>query len=325
MTHWTKIALFAMLLPLHLWGQESGSVFNFLKLPTSAHGTALGGQNITLCEDDASLIFQNPALLSNVSNNSLNLNFMTYMRGSKTGSAAFVRQAGERGTWGTGAQFVGYGKMKETLVTGETLGEYNAIDMALSGMYAYNFSDRWSGGATGKLIYSKYASFTSCAMAVDLGLNYYDEDNNLSLSAVAANMGGQLKAFGDNHERLPFNLMAGFSKRMAHAPFRFTLTMVDLTRWSGKYYYHSGKAPKGGRILMNHLNLGIDIVPSKQFYLAAGYCFRRAYEMKAAGSSHAAGLSVGAGLNVKRIKFGVTFAKYHVSTPTLAFSAGYNL
>lgn len=317
--------LFLFTLLLSARGQESGSVFNFLKLPTSAHSIALGGQNISLIEDDASLIFQNPSLLSSVSDNSINLNFMTYMKGSKTGSVSFARIAGERGTWGAGIQFAGYGAMKETLATGEIIGDFHSRDIAFNGMYSYNLSDRWAGGTTGKIIYSKYAEYTSCALAVDLGLNYYNEEQELSFSAVAANLGGQVKAFGNTHERLPFDLQLGLSKTMAHAPIRFSVTMADLTRWNSKYYYSTGKAPKGGRIFMNHFNLGIDIIPSSQFYLAAGFNFRRAYEMKAAGSSHAAGLSFGAGINIKKIKFGLAYAKYHVSAPTLAFSASYNL
>ena len=314
-----------MLLCQSARGQESTSVFNFLNLPTSAHTTALGGRNISLIEDDASLIFQNPALLASVSDNSLNLNFMTYMRGSKTGSASFSRIAGERGTWGVGVQFVGYGNMKETLETGEELGDVRALDMAISGMYSYSLSERWVGAATGKIIYSKYADYTSCGLAVDLGLNYYDEEHDFSVSAVAANLGGQVKAFGEDHERLPFNLQLGFTKSLGHAPIRFSVTMIDISRWSSKYYYHVSKKPKGGSILMNHFCVGVDIIPTKQFYVAAGFNFRRAYEMKAAGSSHAAGLSAGAGLNIKKFKLGLAYAKYHVSAPTLSVSLSYSL
>jgi len=319
------ILSFVMLLCQSARGQESTSVFNFLNLPTSAHTTALGGRNISLIEDDASLIFQNPALLASVSNNSLNLNFMTYMRGSKTGSASFSRIAGERGTWGVGVQFVGYGNMKETLETGEELGDVRALDMAISGMYSYSLSERWVGAATGKIIYSKYADYTSCGLAVDLGLNYYDEEHDFSVSAVAANLGGQVKAFGEDHERLPFNLQLGFTKSLGHAPIRFSVTMVDISRWSSKYYYHVSKKPKGGSILMNHFCVGVDIIPTKQFYVAAGFNFRRAYEMKAVGSSHAAGLSAGAGLNIKKFKLGLAYAKYHVSAPTLSVSLSYSL
>lgn len=308
-----------------LWGQESSSVFSFLELPTSAHTVALGGKNISTIEDDASLIFQNPALLGSVSNNTMNLNFMTYMRGSKTGSASFVRTQGERGTWGAGIQFLGYGSMQETNAAGEVLGDMHAIDMAFNGMYSYMLSERWAGGATGKMIYSKYADYSSVALAVDLGLNYYDDENDFSFSVVAANMGGQVKAFSDDHEHLPFDLQVGFSKSLGHAPIRFTVAMNNLTRWGSKYFYHVSKKPKGGNVLMNHFDVGVDIIPIQQFYIAAGYNFRRAYEMKAAGGSHGAGLSFGAGINIKKFKFGLAYAKYHVSAPTLAFSANYSL
>lgn len=308
-----------------LHAQQQTSVFNFLTLPASSHAVALGGRNISVVDDDASLAFQNPALLANVSNNAMNVNFMTYMRGTKAGSASFTRLQGERGTWGVNAQFVGYGSMAETDVEGAEMGQMKPLDMCLSGLYTYNLSDRWAGGVAGKFIYSKYGSYSSVGLAVDLGLNYYDEEHNFSLSAVAANLGGQVKAFGDDHERLPFNLQVGFTKGIAHAPIRISLAVTDLTRWRSRDFYFPDKPSSGGRIFMSHFNIGVEVVPSKTFYIGAGFNFRRAYEMKAAGGSHAAGLTCGAGLNIKHFKIGLAYAKYHVSAPSLALSVGYHL
>lgn len=305
--------------------QESTSVFNFLNLTSSSHANALGGKNISLVENDASLVLQNPALLSSVDDNSLSLNFLTYMKGSKMGSASFVKTTGERGTWGVSTQFVGYGSMKETLETGEIVGDMRALDMAIGGMYSYSFNDFLVGGVTGKFIYSKYGTYSSVALGVDLAINYYDEEGDFSTSFVAANLGGQVKAFGDTHERLPFNLQWGFTKGVAHAPLRISVTLTDLTRWSKNYYYSPSKEPGFGRILMNHFNIGAEITPSERFYIALGYNFRRAAELKAAGSSHMAGLTCGAGLSLKKFKLGIAYAKYHVSAPSLSFSFGYSL
>ena len=58
--------------------------------PVSAHVAALGGDNISLIADDASLVFHNPALINDVSDRSIGLNFMTYMEGAKTASAALL-------------------------------------------------------------------------------------------------------------------------------------------------------------------------------------------------------------------------------------------
>lgn len=304
--------------------QESTSVFNFLSLPYSAHVTGLGGHNISLIEDDITLVAQNPSLLSSVSSKTVGFNFLTFMKGSKAGSVAYAQTVGERGTWGVNTQFVGYGSMNETLPTGEVIGKMHAQDICINGSYAYLLGERWSGGATGKIIYSHYGEFSSCALAVDLGVNYFLEEQGFSLSAAARNIGGQVKAFGDHHERLPFDLEAGFTKELGHAPISISVTLADLTRWSKDDYYSTDGKISNGRILTNHFNLGVDIKPARFLYLAAAYNFRRAYEMKAAGSSHAAGLSFGAGVYLKKFSAGIGYAKYHVGAPTLSFNIAYN-
>ena len=309
---------------MRLQAQESNSVFSFLNLPTSAHVVGLGGRNISVADDDISMGFHNPALLAGVSDRTVGLNFFTYMKGSNAGSAAYAQAHGERGTWGVSAQFVGYGSMTETTASGEVLGEMNALDMALGGSYCYLLGGNWSGGVTGRFIYSHYGEFTSCALAVDLGLNYYKKENDLSFSAVARQIGGQLKAFGDRHERLPFGLELGLTKGLGHAPIRFSVTLSDLTRWKSDYYYSAGKKISAGRILTNHFCVGVDILPVSFLHISAGYDFRRAYEMKAAGSSHGAGLSVGAGVKVRRFNISLAYAKYHVGAPTFSTSLAYS-
>lgn len=321
----TGCLIIAILCPLISWAQDASTVFNFLKQPASAHTTALGGKAISLIEDDASLIFMNPALSSSVSDNTINLNFMTYMQGSKNGSASYIRTAGERNTWGVMAQFCNYGNIKETNEEGIESGTLSSLDMMLGGVYSYLFNDYWAGGVTGKFIYSGLADYQSLGLAVDLGLNYYNEDADFSFSTVASNVGGQVKTYHDRFERIPFDLSVGFTKGMTHAPVRITVTMNDLTRWNYKYYYNPEGEEKFSTMLLNHFSLGVDILPSKSFYLSAGYNFRRAAEMKEAGKSHGAGLSFGGGLMLQRFKMGVAYAQYHVSTPTLVFNLSYQL
>lgn len=304
--------------------QESSSVFNFLNLPVSSHSTTLGGKNISLVEDDISLALQNPALLTGVSDKTIGFSFMTYMQGCNTGAAAYSQQVGKHGNWGVHARFVGYGSTKETLVSGEIVGEFKPLDLCIAGQYSHLLSERWAGGVTAKFIYSHYGPYTSCALATDLGLNYFDEDLDFSFSIAARNLGGQVKSFGNTRDHLPADLEIGFSKSLGHAPIRISLTMVDLTRWTSNDYFTTGKKVKGGSIFMNHFVLGAEYLISSNYYIGLGFNFRRSYEMNAAGSSHAAGLSFGGGVNLKRLKFGIAYAKYHVSAPTLAFTVAYN-
>lgn len=308
-------ALIAILSTLAVKAQESQEVYSFLRLPVSAHAAALGGDNITIDDDDPTVIFHNPALISNVADKSINLNFMTYMEGAKTASASFVKAWGERATWGVSAQYMDYGSMKEMSIDNIELGKFSAKDIALAGSFAYLLSDRWSGGITLRFISSSIASYNSLGIATDLGLNYYDEERGWSLSAVAKNLGGQVKAYQEDFEKIPLDLQVGVSKRLEAAPLRFSATLSRLNRWDTSF--------------MQHVALGADVFIGENIYIGAGYNFRRRDEMKISdsegSSSHGAGLSVGAGLMLKRFKLNVAYAKYHVSASSLLINATYSL
>lgn len=301
-------------------------MFNFLNLPTSSRALALGGKNISVIDDDASLIFQNPALMSSVSDKTLNFNFLTYMKGSNTGSVSYVQAQGERGTWGVMAQFLGYGKAQETDEWGNVLGEMSMLDMNLAFGYSYLLGDRWVGGVTGKFLYSTYSGYSSIALAVDLGINYLDSDHDFSASIVAANLGGQVSAFGETSESLPMDLQLGVSKGLGSFPARLHLTLFDMFHWNKKYYYYSANGKVSGlQVLLNHINLGADLSLLRgKVWIGLGYNFRRGMEMKAGGSSHAAGLTVGAGINIKKIKVGVAYGNYHAGAPTISATVAYS-
>ena len=329
-----NIKIFSLLLavlPATALAQEYASAFNTLRLPASSHAAALGGQNVTLIEDEPTAGWYNPALYANVSDLSAGLNFMTYAAGSTWMGAHFVKAFGERHTMAVGAQYMNYGKMDETDEAGNTLGQFSAKDIVIGAGYSYLLSDRWTGGANLKMMVSNLADYTALAAAVDVGVNYYDDENDLSVSASLQNIGTQLKAYHDGQRtHLPFTLALGFSKGMAHLPVRFHVTMTDVTRWKSSYYVLPENKDKDksdkvgfGKIALNHFVLGLDILPTDYLYLSVGYNFRRAYEIKASGSSHLAGLSAGAGVNVKHFKFGVSYAKYHQASNSIMANVGY--
>lgn len=329
-----NIKIFSLLLavlPATALAQEYASAFNTLRLPASSHAAALGGQNVTLIEDSPAAGWYNPALYANVSDLSVGLDFMTYAASSTWMGAHFVKAFGERHTMAIGAQYMNYGKMDETDEAGNTLGQFSAKDIVIGVGYSYLLSDRWTGGANLKMMVSNLADYTALAAAVDVGVNYYDEDNDLSVSASLQNIGTQLKAYHDGQRtHLPFTLALGFSKGMAHLPVRFHITMTDVTRWKSSYYVmpetkDENKSSKVsfGKKALNHFVVGLDILPTNYLYLSVGYNFRRAYELKASGSSHWAGLSAGAGVNVKSFKFGVSYAKYHQASNSIMANVGY--
>ena len=309
------VVISVLLSVVRMQAQESQEVYSFLRLPVSAHVAALGGDNITLTDDDATLIFHNPALISGVTDKSINLNFMTYMEGSKTASASFVKAYKERATWGVAAQYMDYGTMKQTTVDNVETGDFSARDIALAGTFTYLLSDRISGGVTGRFISSHIASYNSAAVAIDMGVNYQDSERGWSLSAVAKNLGGQIKAYEDDFERIPLDLQLGVTKRLIGSPLRLSATLSRLNNWD--------------QGLIKHVAVGADLLLGENIYVAAGYNFRRASEMKIADSegesNHGAGLSLGAGLLLQRFKLHLAYAKYHVSASWLLINVSYSL
>ena len=307
------ISLFAMV----AGAQESQTAYNFLRLPVSAHEAALGGENVTIYDDDLSLIFSNPALLTNVSDKTIGLNYMNYMAGVNTGSAAFNRVVGDKAAWAVSGQLMSYGTMREVDANNVQTGEFSAKDIALGGYFSYLLTERLTGGITAKFIYSAIADYHSMAVGVDLGLNYFDEVHEWSASIVAKNLGGQVKAFDDVYDRMPFDLQAGVTKRLQHTPLRFSLTLHDLGHWDYKF--------------IQHVAVGADVLLSPQIWLAVGYNFRRAHQMSILSSldkeegNHGAGLTLGAGLSLQRFKLGVAYGKYHVSSSSILINAAYTL
>lgn len=311
----TSFIIILTIMAIAARAQDSRTGYNFLKLPVSAHAAALGGDNISIIEDDESMIFNNPALLSSVSDKTINLNYMNYISGANTASAAFNRIIKERASVAASAQFIDYGKMKEVDENNVQTGEFSAKDISIAGYFSYMLTDRIAGGITAKFVTSYIGDYNSIAMGVDLGLNYYDPDKEWSVSLVAKNLGGQMKAYDDQYDRMPIDVQLGASKRFAHMPFRISATLVDLNHLDYKF--------------INHLVAGADIIISPTIWVGIGYNFRRANEMKITetdgSSSHGAGLSFGAGINLERFKLNLAYGKYHVSSSSILINLAYSL
>lgn len=305
--------LFLGLFSTILQAQDSQTEYNFLRLPISAHAAALGGDNITIIEDDPSLMFSNPALAASVSDMTVGLSYMNYMKGANYMGASFTKAMNDKATLAGGIQYMNYGKMKEVDENNVQLGEFNASEIAVEAIFSYELAKNLVGGITGKFITSYIGSYNSIAVGVDLGLNWYDPEREWSVSAVAKNLGGQVKAYDDNFGKMPFDLQLGVSKTFAALPVRVSATLVDLTHFNYRF--------------INHLNLGAEVLLSESLWIGGGYNFRRANDMKIGvgddESSHGAGFSFGGGINLERFKLNLSYGKYHAASSSIMVNLAY--
>ena len=308
------LTLISTLFTCMLWAQESQTEYNFLRLPVSAHAAALGGDNITIIEDDPALMFSNPALASSVSDKTIGLSYMNYMSGANYMGASYTKALGEKGTIAGGVQYMNYGKMKEYDQNNTQIGTFNASEIAIEGIFSYELAHNLVGGITAKFINSYIGNYSSMAVGVDLGLNWFEPDYQWSVSVVAKNLGGQIKAYEENYGKMPMDVQVGVSKTFAALPVRLSATLIDLTHYDYRF--------------INHLNLGADILVSDNIWVGGGYNFRRADEMTIGtnedSSAHGAGFSVGGGINLERFKLNLAYGKYHAASSSVLVNLAYS-
>lgn len=321
-----------LILALTVEAQTGSSAYSFLELPTSSHAYALGGTNITLIDDDIMLTDQNPALLGAEIETTLGFNYMLYMGTSNFAGARFGKAAGERGAWSAGMRYLDYGSIQGYGEDGTPTGSFRPQDLLFEGTYSHDFTDRLRGGINIKMAYSHYEQYSAFALAADLGMNYYNEEKDLSLSIVLKNMGGQLKRFDQDYDRLPFDIQLGYMQGLGSSPFSLSITAVHLNKWNLPYYTHDKNDPEQQQVLKSnfvsnlfrHLIFGLQYSPNEKFYIALGYNYKTRTDMSIYHRNFLSGFSAGFGLNVKSFGIGVAYAMPHKSASSLLINLSCN-
>ncbi len=225
-----------LILSVHvIFGQLGGlNTFEFLNLPASARIAALGGNLITVRDDDANLAFANPGLLNPEMHGSIAFNHSFHLGGIQHGSFNYSFYAPKlASTFHGGIQYVSYGDFDETTASGQIIGTFDAAEYALTLGTGKEVDERLTLGANLKLITSNLAVYNSLGIAADLAAVYYDTAANLTASIVMRNIGTQLSTYRDgNREPLPFEIQVGLSKRLKYLPFRFSIIYHHADRWN---------------------------------------------------------------------------------------------
>lgn len=305
--------------------QNTSSAYDFLDISTSTHAYALGGSNVALVDPDVTLVDQNPALLGPEVDNQIAFNYMHYMGSGNFAGLRYGMGAGERGAWALGLRYLNYGSIQGYEPDGTMTGKFSPSDLVVEGTYCHDFNDRLRGGMNLKMIYSSYEQYTAFAMAVDLGINYYNEEKDLSLSAVITNAGGQLKRFDKEYARLPFDIRLGYMQTLGSSPFQLSINANHLTKWKLPYYGHDKNDPDKQQELKSsffsnlfrHLVFGLQYSPSEKFYIGLGYNYKMRTDMATYQRNFLSGFTVGAGLRVKSFGVGVSYAMPHKSASSL--------
>lgn len=304
----------------------SSPAYSFMNITSSSRIYGLGGINLTVVDpNDVMTTDQNPALLGPEFGSQIAVSYMHWLGTSNFAALRACHRAGDHGAWSAAIRYFGYGKQAFTESDGTITGEFSPSDISFEGSYSHDLTDRLRGGFTIKAAYSHYGEYTAVALATDLGLSYYDQENDFSVSAVVANLGGQIKRFDNAYDRLPIDVRAGISKRLGESPIKLSVTAWNLTKWRLPYYDNGDGSEDSepvikdsfGSNLMRHLVFAADITPSERFSLSIGYNNKIRTDMATYSRNILSGFSLGAGFNVNSFGIGVALAQPHTGATTL--------
>ena len=164
---------------------------------------------------------------------------------------------------------------------------------------------------------------------MDAGLSYYNSEKGFSFGFALKNIGLQIKPYEDDRQKMPWDIQAGVTQKMAHAPIRFSLTAQYLNRWKFDTVDNTVVDYEGDsffKSLAKHLIIGVDFVPSDNFWLGVGFNPKTKMDMKLQGGGGGlSGFSAGAGVKIKMFDVGCSVAKYHPSAMSLMISVSMTL
>ncbi len=312
--------------------------YQFLELTNSARIAALGGSQIALSDStDLNLPYNNPASLHKSMEDKVLVNYVNYMADINYGYASYSKSFDSIGNFALGIHYINYGKFLEATEFGELTGnEFKAAEYAFHLFYSNHYK-RVNYGVALKPILSVFESYQSFGLAADFGVSIASKSKYTNVSLVARNVGSQITTYYEdgNYEKIPLNVQAGISRRLKHAPINLALNMQYLNRWdlgtpdpensSDDELDFFQREESFGKQIMRHIVLGVEILPSENFVIRAGYNYQRRQELKFSERPGMVGFSAGFGLKIKRFHLDYAISQYHLAGSSNLFSLAINL
>lgn len=315
--------------------QRAGEyTYDFLNLTNSARVGALGGNQVGMDVNDLNFVFHNPAALNPHISQQATFNFVPYVSDIRYGYAGYAHHFDQLGTFSLGIHNINYGAFDRTDEQGNINGTFSAAEYAIHLAYSKVLSPKLTAGVAVKPIISNFENYNSTGLTADIGLMYKSADSLFTAGITLKNFGAQLTTYNDVYESVPTDLQIGISKKLRHAPFRFSVTAQHLLDWDTKYEVKDGNdevVDDGGNDangfdqLMRHMVLGVEFLPAKNFHVGFGYNHRRRQELGIESKMSTTGFSWGFGFRVYKFHFAYGSARYHLAGSSNHFSISTNL
>ena len=284
------------------------SAFKFLNIQTDAHGAALGG--LAAQASGANALFWNPAGIAGSEGIGVSAGMTQWLVETQVMNAGLVMPM-MGGTIGLSLVSVDYGDIMKSGWAGTTefvfepnQGSFTATDMSLQASYGKSLSDKFSLGATAKMISQNIDNVSISGLAFDIGTQFNTGYRGISMGAVVSNFGPDVDSQADadaSYEEFP-----GMS-----LPMTFSFGVV-------------GEAIPG-------LNAGLNVL--KQADMAQEFIFNGEYSVAGLASlrlsynisNEQQPMSFGVGLGMAGVTANVAISTPQHFDPVMRFGIGYAL
>ncbi|MEO0338213.1 MAG: type IX secretion system protein PorQ [Bacteroidota bacterium] len=306
-------------------------VYKFLDISNSARLSGLGGNLITVMDDDIHLASKNPSALNEQMHQQIGFSHSFLFEGVGNSYVGYGHHVDK---WNTtlhaGLQYINYGEFERTNEFFQSEGTFQASEFAFTVGAGRQIDERLHLGTNVKVISSQFDIYQSFGVAADAALFYQDTARNFTASLVFKNMGTQLSTYEEGtNEPLPFEIQFGISKRLRYLPFRFSVIYEHLQSWNilyddpnleqGIIFIGEDSGQSGDNTFINNLfrhfvfNGELLVGAKENFRLRFGYRHILRQELSVDSFGSLAGFSFGVGFRVNRFKIDYGLYNMHIA------------
>lgn len=303
--------------------------YQFLNLPIGARVAGLGGVISSSTDDDVNLFLSNPALLDTTNDNHISWSHLGFYADVKYNTLAYAKTFDKAGTFGVGVQHLGYGSFDSYDASGNSAGSFDANETAIVVSHSHQLS-LFKFGINLKYVNSGIYTYNSSALIMDIGGVFIHPEKEFMVSLLFKNIGFVMSEYTDTSDTsLPTDLQLGLTFKPEHMPFRFSFTGYNLFNPNENYYDESiGEAANKPGIadrIFRHVNIGTEILFSRNFNIRLGYNHRVRKELRMSERAGLSGMSLGLMARIKAFELSYTFTTYHIDSGRSYFTITSNL
>ncbi len=184
--------------------------FKFLNIPTSPVSTALASRGVHSEHNSFGWLLQPAAIGSSSSVKSFNFTHQFWLDETSYNSFAYVT-ANRKAHTALAVRNLNYGKIESRDESGQLIGYYEPVDMAVTANHSRRLGTGLYLGANLSVAYEKLDTASTLALFTDLGISYLPMIKDSKISFAARNLGFSSK-MAEVKPSLPLSFELDFSK-----------------------------------------------------------------------------------------------------------------